>query len=152
MALAAEARLFAILPDAPDKPYLQSMRAKLLLILALGACGGSGQPEVTLPADLTLKTGEHRDINGLTVTFVGVKEDSRCPDNARCVWAGNAGVQLRIEGGADSVLTVLNTGLDPKTIGVRDIRFSIASLMPYPRAGEPAATSHDLTLHVESTR
>ena len=128
------------------------MRARLLLSLALAACGGSAQPEVTLPADVTLKTGEHRDINGLTVTFVGVKEDSRCPDNARCVWAGNAAVQLRVEGGPDSVAAVLNTELDPKSLGVRDLRFTIGALMPYPRAGAPAATTHDLTLHVESTR
>ena len=113
---------------------------------------GCHRANVALPASIVLKTGEHREINGLTVTFVGVREDSRCPDNARCVWAGNAAVQLRIEGGADSVATVLNTELDPKTIGVRDLSFRIESLMPYPRAGAPAATSHDLTLHVESLR
>jgi hypothetical protein len=123
-----------------------------LLLLCVSACGPSGQPEITLPADVIIKTGEARDINGLTVTFVGVKEDSRCPENARCVWAGNAVVELRIQGGADSVSMTLNTELEPKTIGVRDLRFSIGSLMPYPRAGAPAATTHDLTLHVESTR
>jgi hypothetical protein len=52
------------------------------------------------------------------------------PDNARCVWAGNAVVELRIEGGADSVAMTLNSGIEPKAIGVQGLRFTIASLCP----------------------
>ncbi|HKP29689.1 MAG TPA: hypothetical protein VJU15_09805 [Gemmatimonadales bacterium] len=127
-------------------------RPALFLVLCLIACDGSGQPEVTLPADMTLKTGEQRLIKGLTVTFVGVEEDSRCPDNARCVWAGNAAVNLRIQGGADSVSITLNSGVEPRAIGVQDLRFTIVSLLPAPVVGAPVPASHDLTLRVESTR
>ena len=141
-----------MLPSTPGNLYLQPMRAKLLLTLALTACGGSAQPEVTLPAEVSLKTGEQRTINGMTFTFVGVKEDSRCPDNARCVWAGNAAVELRMEGVADSVVVTLNTGVEPKTIGVQGLQFTIASLLPTPVVGAPAPASHDLTLRVEATR
>ena len=124
---------------------------RLLLALVLVACK-SAPADPPLPTDITLKTGDQRAIRGLTVTFVGVKEDSRCPDNARCVWAGNAAVELRIEGGADSVAMTLNSGIEPKAIGVRDLRFTIASLLPTPVIGAPAPASHDLTLHVEATR
>ena len=124
---------------------------RLLLALTLVACT-QAPADPPLPTDITLKTGDQRAIRGVTVTFVGVKEDSRCPDNARCVWAGNAAVELRIEGGADSVAITLNSGIEPKAIEVQGLRFTIASLLPTPVAGGPTPASHDLTLHVESTR
>jgi len=124
---------------------------RFLLALALVACTRA-PADPPLPTDITLKTGDQHAIRGLTVTFVGVKEDSRCPDNARCVWAGNAAVELRIEGGADSAAITLNSGVEPKSIGVQGLRFTIASLLPTPVIGAPAPASHDLTLHVESTR
>jgi len=124
---------------------------RLLLALTLVACTGA-PADSPLPTDITLKTGDQRAIRGLTVTFVGVKEDSRCPDNARCVWAGNAVVELRIEGGADSVAMTLNSGIEPKAIGVQGLRFTIASLLPTPVIGAPTPASHDLTLHIEATR
>jgi hypothetical protein len=124
---------------------------RILLALILVACT-QAPADPPLPADLTFKTGEQRAIRGLTVTFVGVKEDSRCPDNARCVWAGNAAVELRMEGGTDSVGITLNSGIEPKAIGVKGLRFTIASLLPTPVVGVPAPASHDLTLHVEATR
>jgi hypothetical protein len=51
---------------------------RLLLALTLVACTGA-PADSPLPTDITLKTGDQRAIRGLTVTFVGVKEDSRCP-------------------------------------------------------------------------
>jgi hypothetical protein len=124
---------------------------RLLLALTLVACTRA-PADPPLPTDITLKTGDQRAIRGLTVIFVGVKEDSRCPDNARCVWAGNAAVELRMEGGSDSVAITLNSGVEPKSIEVRGLRFTIASLLPTPMIGAPAPAAHDLTLHVESTR
>ena len=132
-----------------------AMRLRLSLLLFVAACRGSPEPvqaDLSLPAQVTLRTGEQRTVQGLTIRFVGVKADSRCPDNARCVWAGNASVELRFEGGGDSVFVVLNTEVDPKNLEVHGLRVRIESLMPYPRVGEPAANTHDLTLHVESTR
>ncbi len=32
----------------------------------------------------------------LKIKFVAVPEDSRCPINVRCVWIGNARVQLKV--------------------------------------------------------
>jgi hypothetical protein len=31
------------------------------------------------------------------IEFSGVREDSRCPMNARCVWEGNARIMVRIQ-------------------------------------------------------
>ena len=34
---------------------------------------------------------------GITITFVEVMEDSRCPSDVQCVWAGRATVLLEIQ-------------------------------------------------------
>jgi hypothetical protein len=131
------------------------MRPGLLLTFALTACGNQPAPEpddVAIPGDLTLKAGEERTVQGLTVTFVGVKEDSRCPEDVQCVWAGNAAVELRMEGGPDTLAVTLNSGTDPRSIGVQGLRFTFKSLLPAPKAGAAAPASPELTLHVESTR
>lgn len=36
------------------------------------------------------------DIDGLAITFLEVLEDSRCPKNVDCAWAGQAKVLVRI--------------------------------------------------------
>ena len=68
-----------------------------VLALALSACA-------TLPAaapvraDGHARLGEATRIGTLIVTPQAVVEDSRCPINARCVWAGRLIVKARIDG------------------------------------------------------
>lgn len=79
----------------------------LLLTVALAACRSAGAPaphEAALNQDIRLAPGE-RALFGpqkLDVEFVRVVEDSRCPTDVTCVWAGEVKVQLstRIDAGA----------------------------------------------------
>jgi hypothetical protein len=50
--------------------------------------------EFTLGTPFVVKAGEiNQDCPGqLSITLVRVENDSRCPSNANCVWAGNAEV------------------------------------------------------------
>lgn len=69
----------------------------LLAALALGACA-------TLPAAAPMRSdglahlGEATRVGRLTVTPLAVVEDSRCPINVRCVWAGRAVVRTLVVG------------------------------------------------------
>jgi hypothetical protein len=96
------------------------MRAALLAILMLGACalpaGGAGAGQAQLPEHIRLdleqreaqlrepgvvavSIGETADLgNGLRVRPLEVLEDSRCPQNARCVWAGRLRARVNVEG------------------------------------------------------
>ncbi|MBX3594499.1 hypothetical protein [Sphingomonas sp.] len=40
-------------------------------------------------------------LGGLTITPLAIVEDSRCPINARCIWAGRLVVRAAIAGGYD---------------------------------------------------
>ncbi|WP_299217664.1 hypothetical protein [uncultured Dokdonia sp.] len=44
-----------------------------------------------------LGIGMHQKINTVEVTFLEVLEDSRCPKDVDCVWAGQAKIKVRIK-------------------------------------------------------
>lgn len=72
------------------------MRSFLTLLapFALAACATAPMmppppPPVTSgSASATVGLGDRATLNGMTVTPLKLIEDSRCPINARCVWAG----------------------------------------------------------------
>lgn len=74
------------------------------------------------------------------ITFVNVKEDSRCPDGFNClvmnpVWAGTAKVAVKINGLQNLELqidkpTTINTGGHTYTLLLTD-------LTPHPKSGLP---------------
>lgn len=97
------------------------MRAVLFAAFALAACAspanGVGEPTSrpqpehiqmdldqraeALRADgvVAAGIGETADLgNGLRVRPLEVLEDSRCPQNARCVWAGRLRLRVSVEG------------------------------------------------------
>jgi len=48
------------------------------------------------PIEFKLGVGESQLINNVEVTFLRVMEDSRCPKDVSCVWAGQAKIMVRI--------------------------------------------------------
>ncbi|MBT0607246.1 hypothetical protein [Aequorivita echinoideorum] len=69
----------------------------ILSILVLASCS-SGQKKmaetIKFPLELSLKQTVTMD--GTSITFNEVTEDSRCPTNVQCVWAGRAKVSVTI--------------------------------------------------------
>lgn len=51
-----------------------------------------------MPADTPVALGQGVRVADLVVTPMNVVEDSRCPVNARCVWAGRLVVRTQIDG------------------------------------------------------
>ena len=99
-----------------------------------------GVPAVSLNQDFSLRPGQSAMVAaaGLTVGFQAVLEDSRCPVNSDCVWAGNAKVALDVvdvEG--RSIATTLNTELEPRTARVGSFELRLISLAPRPELGVP---------------
>ena len=67
-----------------------------LATVALTACA-SVPPANPSP---TAAIGQIAYVNGLKVRPLSVIEDSRCPQNARCVWAGRLIVRTEVIGGS----------------------------------------------------
>jgi hypothetical protein len=81
-----------------------SRYAILLLLLAgaLAACGSPGSPKpemASLDSEFTLAPASRAavDRRGIEVQFVSVIEDSRCPADTTCFWAGQAVVRLGVQ-------------------------------------------------------
>lgn len=76
--------------------------APLALLTALGACTiipqTGGVESVSLAQGSPVALGQAVQVGALVVTPQEVVEDSRCPINARCIWAGRLIVKTRIDG------------------------------------------------------
>ncbi len=71
----------------------------------------------------------------LTIEFVSVLEDSRCPPDVDCIWAGSAKVQIKVAKGKMAVQTFeLNTNLEPRFITFRGYKIELADLSPLPKS------------------
>lgn len=121
---------------------------------ALGACGGervaepggespqsaTAASEVVLNQEFELRPGQTVRLRGggLSVTFPGVAEDSRCPVDVQCVWAGNARVALRAaRPGGSMVALDLNTTLEPRAAEAFGHTLRLVGLAPAPTQGTP---------------
>lgn len=71
---------------------------------------------------------------GLRVQFVEMVEDSRCPTDAVCVWAGNAKIRIRVTKNGRSKVLELNSGLEPRTATFAGYSFELKALTPEPRS------------------
>ena len=77
---------------------------------------------------------------GLRLRFAGVAEDSRCPIDVTCVWAGNAEVLIEVstKGLRGKRTLRLNTNTSPERAGEgKDGRYTVklVGLSPQPRSG-----------------
>ena len=83
--------------------------ALALLPLALAACV-TPISESTTTGTPTAGFGQTANVGPLRVKPVKLIEDSRCPSDVQCVWAGRITVQAEIDGGAGAEVAPLTLG------------------------------------------
>jgi hypothetical protein len=95
--------------------------------------------------EFALPLGKTAVVNasGARITFRQVREDSRCPVDVQCVWAGDAKIELTISrrDAADDVKVISITPPNNETSS-EDLRIRFVGLAPAPRqadAGRPRA-------------
>jgi hypothetical protein len=114
------------------------MRMRALTVLVLTACAPS---LTTVPAgsEFDLSPGEAVLLAGTAVelTMLDVINDSRCPADVVCVWAGNAEVRFRVHAGAADTTVSLHTMQEPRAVTVEGVRIELTNLAPPTHAGAP---------------
>lgn len=121
------------------------MSSKIILagIAALALSGCAATATNPQPPSGPARLGQTVFVDGPHVTPLKVIEDSRCPMNARCVWAGRVVLRVKVTGGAwqrtinltmgepmqvaDGGLTLVSVTPDKRTdvaIKPRDYRFA----------------------------
>jgi hypothetical protein len=109
---------------------------------------------VRLNQEFTLEQGQRVTLKrtNLWIKFVAVESDSRCPSDVKCVWAGNAAVQVEVSIGRRSKTLTLNTGRGGALAGeieYKGYRVKLVGLSPYPRSDRKiAAEDYAATLLV----
>ena len=126
-----------------------SMLAVSSALLTVGAmaCGNPTEsdqvPESSLlaaPREIVLEYGDDVRLDGspLRLSFGEVREDSRCPVDVTCVWAGNGKVAIGVAVGMGPTHElILNTTLEPRSVVWGEIRITLLELTPAPQAGIP---------------
>ena len=93
--------------------------------------------QAALNQEFELKAGEKVSVEGLKIDFEMVAEDSRCPVDVTCVWAGNAKVVLKVsKRGRRASGFTLNTGLEPRHKLYYGYDVKLVSLNPHLKKGE----------------
>lgn len=105
----------------------------------LFACAqkSGGARQVAAGREFQLRAGQSASLKGagVKVRFASVAEDSRCPLNVQCVWAGNAKVAVVLQRGGGRPTTVeLNTNLEPKAVSWMNYEISLTKLSPHPQS------------------
>jgi hypothetical protein len=141
--------------DMTHRTHALLVAAALLGVLG---CGGSGAAErsgpgtqnsnteiATVGQDFSLKPGQSIRLGGTrsTITLIGIPEDSRCPVEVQCIWAGNARLDLRLDGTPFS----LNTTVEPHEAVVQGFRFQLVALTQRPQ-GDTVSANYSATLRV----
>jgi hypothetical protein len=119
-----------------------------------------GQTQLAhLGRPFNLRAGRQVTLKGetLRIKFVAVENDSRCPSDVKCVWAGNAAVRLEVSmSRRDSKSLTLNTSRSSALVGetqYRGYKLRLVGLDPYPRSDQKiAAGDYTVTLLVSKER
>ncbi len=69
----------------------------------------------------------------LTVKFISLIEDSRCPIGVNCIQAGNARIKVEISYGRGKEIFEINTTMGPKGASFGGYAINLIELTPIPR-------------------
>lgn len=125
----------------------------LLLTVTLVACQSTSAPApqaASLNQEIQLAPGEQAAYQqqGLSVEFVRVVDDSRCPSDVTCVWAGEVKVQLSTRvNSAEAVQHEITAG-QQATVG--ELRLAVVKVQPDPiSTRQISPEEYRVTLKVE---
>jgi hypothetical protein len=112
-------------------------RALLLLTIVIAGCASTSvAPTGPFNKEVTVAQGKTASVvDGVSLKFVAVSGDSRCPADAVCIQGGDAIVKLEVTSGNDAREVELHTGnMQPVTSG--NLTIELVQLTPYPFSGK----------------
>ncbi|MXO71646.1 hypothetical protein [Alteraurantiacibacter buctensis] len=77
---------------------MKTLFLSLAALPLLAACATTPLAGPAAPEGSTVALGQPVQVADIVLTPLRVTEDSRCPINARCVWAGQIIVETRVDG------------------------------------------------------
>jgi hypothetical protein len=134
---------------------VRTILAVAIASLSLACRGNPTQPtDVPLGQSFDLRTGTSATLSdGLKVTFNSVPNDSRCPMDAICIWAGDAIVKVALSQ-SDGNMAERDVHTDTNGAQAAYLSYSIklVTLAPYPRSDRPIRPEDYLATLVVAAR
>ena len=113
------------------------MRSRFLILFSFAVLILSGTTNELFAEDrIKLHLGQTVSVNGLSFTLKGV-EDSRCPSDVTCVWAGHVTVTVLIENQTQAKMIDFAPG-DSSTF-FSPYKITLLDVSPYPVSTEQAS-------------
>lgn len=104
-------------------------------------------PSVQRQFSFVLKVGEKATVGGLSVSLVEIENDSRCPRNAVCIWAGEVTAKVQLIAGNRAETVTLHSMSAPSTFG--SYKIGITGVSPAKLNNQPEQAEYRLTFSVE---
>lgn len=129
----------------------------LTLVAILGfsttTIAAAHKPETFKLDTFALRNGKQRTVarGELTIKFVTVMEDSRCPAGVNCIWAGNAKIQLKVtDRSGRTKMMELNTNGEPKGDQFGRYAINLVNVTPKPTQNrKPTPSRYTARLSVQ---
>ena len=133
--------------DDPKEVIMKTLILALVVILGTTVVA-SAQKSVTLRHGQQKTAGSTH----LIIKFVSVVEDSRCPTDANCVWAGNAKIKILVKDPKGrSREFELNSNLADKTALFGGYEIGMTKLVPHPTMEDSVKRPYTVTLNIKKT-
>lgn len=111
------------------------MRTIFLTLILTFVSGGfvSAQAQTNQQVKVLINKQKIVTKDKITVKFVSLVEDSRCPTDTNCIWAGNAKIKIQVGKGKTAAKTFeLNTHLEPQNVSFAGYEIKLVNLTPQP--------------------
>ncbi|HEX8249260.1 MAG TPA: hypothetical protein VF599_13870 [Pyrinomonadaceae bacterium] len=107
----------------------------LILTLVFGCAVATAQAQTSQTLRVRVNQQKSLARSNLTIKFVSLVEDSRCPEGTRCVWAGNAQIRVKITDARGRSQTFeMNTNTGAKGASFGGYAVNLTDLEPQLRA------------------
>jgi hypothetical protein len=111
---------------------MKGLIATLILVLAFSGAQAAGKKTETLRVQVNHEKRFAK--SRLFVRFVELVEDSRCPADTNCVWAGNAKIKVRVRANGRSHDLTFDTNGRNQTAVAEGYQLKLVRLTPEPRS------------------
>ena len=112
---------------------MKGLILSLMMLLALGVLPATAAKR---PETMRVQINKEKRFprSRLSVRFVELVEDSRCPTDTNCIWAGNAKIKIRVTANGRSQELTLDTNGQHQAATAEGYSIKLISLTPAPRS------------------
>jgi hypothetical protein len=112
------------------------MKTLFLVLISIFVFGSSMEIQAQTKVKLGVDNEKKATKDKIKIKFVSLIEDSRCPTDTNCIWAGNARIKIRVtDRRGKSEFFELNTNGQPQAAAFAGWYILLESLTPYPKSG-----------------